>query len=86
MGQKHGEYEPNDSRNVTGTVSMSDLRWTRDLKPPRADRFDPGPRDEDDLFEDDEDDEGETISFEPDPELQRELDRAGQFRVRPSPD
>ena len=105
MGQKHGEYEPNDSRNVTGTASTPDGRWTRDRNPPAADGFDPDPRDEDDLDEayadeqsgngreteddeiEDEEDEGEedggdTVSFTPDPELQRELDKAGQFRTR----
>lgn len=30
-----GEYEPNDSRNVTGTASTPDGRWTnKDGKPP----------------------------------------------------
>lgn len=32
-----GEYEPQDSRNVTGTASTPDGRWTnKDGKPPLA--------------------------------------------------
>lgn len=32
-----GEYEPNDSRNVTGTASTPDGRWTNKAgKPPEG--------------------------------------------------
>ncbi len=37
------EYEPRDSRNVTGTASTPDGRWTKpDARVPRADGQ-PGP-------------------------------------------
>ncbi|RZJ97313.1 MAG: hypothetical protein EOO76_19380 [Novosphingobium sp.] len=39
-----GEYEPEDSRNVTGTASTPDGRWTNvDGAPPKADGSQPEP-------------------------------------------
>lgn len=39
-----GEYEPEDSRNVTGTASTPDGRWTNtDGAPPKADGSKPAP-------------------------------------------
>jgi hypothetical protein len=60
------EYEPKDSRNVTGTAATPDGRWTNeDRKPPAADG-EP---------EDDEDDDP-IIYFEPDPELTERIDHS----------
>lgn len=72
-----GEYEPKDSRNVTGTASTPDGHWTN-----RAGRLIDAagqPKDfEDEDFEDDdsEDEEEEalgTITFTPDPALEKEI-------------
>ncbi|MCW1431857.1 hypothetical protein [Novosphingobium sp. JCM 18896] len=39
-----GEYEPEDSRNVTGTAATPDGRWTNtDGAPPKADGSQPTP-------------------------------------------
>lgn len=55
---KGGEYEPRDSRNITGTASTPDGRWTdTDGSPPRADGRHPPPRA---YGEADEEDENET--------------------------
>ncbi len=62
------EYEPRDSRNVTGTASTRDGRWTnRAGLPPLAagGREKPRPLGEDaPILEDD-----RVVTFEPDPEL-----------------
>ncbi|MFM6949999.1 MAG: hypothetical protein ACKOW1_03130 [Novosphingobium sp.] len=83
-----GEFEPNDSRNVTGTASTPDGRWTaQGQEPPLANGQSPmngggsgnGGLSEDDEDEDmgegedaDEGDEG-SVEFEPDDELIRKV-------------
>lgn len=63
------EYEPKDSRNVTGTASTRDGRWTnRDGRPPLANGDVEEPTDYDDE-EDEEDEDDEIVDFEPDPAL-----------------
>lgn len=68
-----GEYEPRDSRNVTGTASTPDGHWTeRDAKPPKGvpNPFPPGrERQQDDLppethnaEQDDEDAQAQTVA------------------------
>jgi hypothetical protein len=70
-----GEYEPRDSRNVTGTASTPDGRWTiDDAKPPKGvpDPEPSGrPRQQDDLppethnsEQDDEDAQAQTVAEE----------------------
>lgn len=75
-----GEYEPKDSRNVTGTASTRDGRWTnRDGSPPMANGEHPEPQE----YQADEEDEGEElITFEPDPELQMMIEAARLRRRR----
>lgn len=70
-----GEYEPKDSRNVTGTASTPDGRWTeKDAKPPKG-VPNPSPADrerqQDDLppearnkEQDDEDAQAQTVAEE----------------------
>ena len=61
-----GEYEPKDSRNVTGTASTPDGRWTRKAaKPPKADGGD----------EESMDDRDGTVEFEPDPALLSRIEK-----------
>ena len=72
---KGGEYEPNDSRNVTGTASTPDGRWTNTAgNPPLADGQFPEPRlDRDDYeLEDDDDGESEKWDREDDDEAREE--------------
>lgn len=73
-----GEYEPKDSRNVTGTATTPDGRWTnKEARPPRAAGFEEEPDEEDE----DLDDLGDEIHFEPDPELEAKILRgAGGLR------
>jgi hypothetical protein len=74
-----GEYEPKDSRNVTGTASTDDGRWTnRDGTPPLANGEHPQPQDFD---EDDEDDDDELVDFEPDAELERMIEEGRAKRL-----
>ncbi len=58
-----GEYEPKDSRNVTGTASTPDGRWTKQSKnEPNAKGAPNGP---DEASEE----TAEPVVFEPDPAL-----------------
>jgi hypothetical protein len=69
------EYEPKDSRNVTGTASTRDGRWTnRAGRPPLANGEVEEPQDYD-ASDEDEDDEDDLIEFEPDAELLARLAR-----------
>jgi hypothetical protein len=62
-----GEYEPKDSRNVTGTASTPDGRWTNpSANPPNA----AGAPEEPD------EDLDESIVFEPDPALLSRIEKA----------
>lgn len=72
-----GEYEPKDSRNVTGTASTPDGRWTNQSgKPPNA----AGTPDETD------EDQDEAIVFEPDPALLNRIEKAEADRRKLSSD
>lgn len=67
-----GEYEPKDSRNVTGTGSTPDGRWTNtEGTPPLANGEHAAPQP---YEEEDEDEDDEIVSFEPDPELVRMIE------------
>lgn len=62
---KGGEYEPNDSRNVTGTASTPDGRWTNTAgNPPLADGQFPEPRLDRDDYELEDDDDGESEKWD----------------------
>jgi hypothetical protein len=77
---RRGEYEPKDSRNVTGTGATPDGRWTnRDGAPPLADGELPEPQPYEDML-DDEEEEGELIAFEPAPELEQMIEQARVLR------
>jgi len=68
-----GDYEPKDSRNVTGTASTPDGRWTNtEGTPPLANGEHPAPQ----AYEEPEDDEDDLIAFEPDPEFIRMIEQA----------
>jgi len=88
---KGGEYEPKDSRNVTGTAATPDGRWTNtDGSPPRAGGEHPAPRPyeeeaeertrdesgEDDDEEEDIDEEDPLVAFEPVVELLQRIRQA----------
>jgi hypothetical protein len=76
-----GEYEPKDSRNVTGTASTEDGRWTnRDGTPPLANGEHPRPQDFDEE-DDDEEENDELVEFEPDPELERMIEEGRAKRL-----
>ena len=68
-----GEYEPKDSRNVTGTASTPDGRWTnRSGKPPNA----AGTTEEPD------EDLDESVVFEPDPDLVNRIEKGEADRLK----
>lgn len=69
-----GEYAPRDSRNVTGTASTEDGRWTnREGTPPLANGEHPHPPE---YFEDEDDeDDDELVDFEPSPELRAMIEK-----------
>jgi hypothetical protein len=75
-----GEYEPKDSRNVTGTAATEDGRWTnREGTPPLAGGEHPAPRD----YEEEEEEGGEDreiVAFEPAPELKRMIEEGRAVR------
>ena len=58
-----GEYEPKDSRNVTGTASTPDGRWTKQSK------NGPNAKDATDGLDDSSEEMVEPVVFEPDPAL-----------------
>lgn len=67
-----GKYEPKDSRNVTGTATTPDGRWTKpDRLPPLANGDHEAPQP---YEEEDEDGDAMSISFTPDPDLAREIE------------
>jgi hypothetical protein len=78
-----GKYEPKDSRNVTGTASTEDGRWTnRDRLPPLANGEHEEPRSYEDEEQEDEEQEEDPmmIAFQPDPELERMIETGRRRR------
>lgn len=72
-----GDYEPKDSRNVTGTAATPDGRWTNtEGAPPLANGEHPAPQAYEEAESDEDEDEGELIAFEPDPEFVRMIEQA----------
>lgn len=68
-----GEYEPNDSRNVTGTATTRDGRWTgQGQQPPDARGEMAGQQNQGH-------EAGEAIQFEPDPQLASEIEASAQM-------
>lgn len=79
-----GEYEPKDSRNITGTASTPDGRWTNtEGTPPLANGEHAAPQPYEEEFEDEDDDEDdeEMVAFEPDPELERMIEQGKAKRL-----
>lgn len=79
-----GELEPRDSRNVTGTASTPDGRWTnREGQPPLANGQPPEVKGTEEVVdeaevelddEDEDDEEGDVVRFIMDPKLRREIE------------
>lgn len=68
-----GEYEPKDSRNVTGTASTPDGRWTNSsAKPPNAAG---APEEADEDLDD-------SVVFEPDPVLLNRIEKGEADRLK----
>ena len=72
-----GEYEPNESRNVTGTATTPDGRWTaRGQQPPNAEGETPGQQTQQ---SGDQSQAGEpSIRFEPDPQLSQQVQQGDE--------
>ena len=89
MAGGSGEYEPRDSRNVTGTASTPDGRWTNTSGAPlnaQGQPESPEPEEDADEAEEGEDEEGDGVTFEPDAELESEIDKARRQNPGSLPD
>lgn len=74
-----GEYEPNDSRNITGTATTQDGRWTgQGQRPPNATEGEREQAQQGAQFEAEAGADG-AIQFEPDPQLASELQAGAQM-------